>query len=543
MPILRFSMRFTLGATIALMGVLGLALALTTGEIYRQQTLENQREALKELVQVSVSAQLRDLEDRARTLGLILQAESSFRRALASNNPDTLASELENQLRQHAITAKVIKLDRLVAYDNSYRLLSAVKAGTGAKAASVRSSSIAVGGCPQLIERARQRTGAERTQSPATLCIGNGQVRHSVLVPVGGPAPTGYLEVVTDPLPSLVRIESKLGIPLRIRDGRDRRIFASETWPPPDSMHNALVAEYALNTAAGAPLIKVAVMRDVTPLQAGLGKTRWLVMSLAISVTLLGVLLAFYILEKTTLQPLNILTQHLRRVGGNMDYLGEQVQAGGLAEIRELAEDFNQMARELNRLYGSLEYMAFTDPLTNLPNRTRFRDSLEESVRQYTLARQPFALLLMDLDRFKAVNDTLGHQVGDLLLQEVGARLRSVLRESDTVARLDNETLVGLDGKMVARLGGDEFAAILPRVSSIGDASAVAEKLLLAMREPFPIRGHAVSIGISIGIAFYPQHGEDIDTLMQRADAAMYAAKNNQRGLAFPDNAEPAEVV
>ena len=364
-----------------------------------------------------------------------------------------------------------------------------------------------------------------------------------MLVPVGGPAPTGYLEVVTDPLPSLVRIESKLGIPLRIRDGRDRRIFASETWPPPDSMHNALVAEYALNTAAGAPLIKVAVMRDVTPLQAGLGKTRWLVMSLAISVTLLGVLLAFYILEKTTLQPLNILTQHLRRVGGNMDYLGEQVQTGGLTEIRELAEDFNQMARELNRLYGSLEYMAFTDPLTNLPNRTRFRDSLEESVRQYTLARQPFALLLMDLDRFKAVNDTLGHQVGDLLLQEVGARLRSVLRESDTVARLDNETLVGLDGKMVARLGGDEFAAILPRVSSIGDASAVAEKLLLAMREPFPIRGHAVSIGISIGIAFYPQHGEDIDTLMQRADAAMYAAKNNQRGLAFPDNAEPAEVV
>lgn len=546
MPKLRFSMRFTLGATIALMGVLGLALALTTGEIYRQQTLENQREALRELVQVSVSAQLRDLEDRARTLGLTLQAEPGFRRALASNDRDTLVRELENQFRQHAVTAKVIKLDRLVAYDSGYRLLGIVKAGAGGKttlATAALTPSTAVGGCPQLIERARQRTGAERTQSPATLCIGNGQVRYSVLVPVGGPAPTGYLEVVTDPLPSLVRIESKLGIPLRIRDGRDRRIFASETWPPPDSMHNALVAEYALNTAAGAPLIKVAVMRDVAPLQASLGKTRWLVMSLAISVTLLGVVLAFYILEKTTLQPLNILTQHLRRVGGNMDYLGEQVQTGGLTEIRELSEDFNQMARELNRLYGSLEYMAFTDPLTNLPNRTRFRDSLEESVRQYTLARQPFALLLMDLDRFKAVNDTLGHQVGDLLLQEVGARLRGVLRESDTVARLDNETLVGLDGKMVARLGGDEFAAILPRVSNIGDASAVAEKLLLAMREPFPIRGHAVSIGISIGIAFYPQHGEDIDTLMQRADAAMYAAKSNQRGLAFPDNVQPAEAV
>jgi len=266
-------------------------------------------------------------------------------------------------------------------------------------------------------------------------------------------------------------------------------------------------------------------------------------MVLAIATTLLGVILTLYVLEKTTLQPLNNLAQQLRRVGSNKDHLGEQVVTGGIAEIRELGEDFNQMARELDRLYGSLEHMAFTDPLTNLPNRARFRDTLEESVRQYTLAHQPFALFLTDLDRFKAVNDTLGHQIGDLLLQEVSTRLRSVLRESDTVARLDNETILGLEGKMVARLGGDEFAAILPRVSSIDDASAVARKLLLSMQEPFLVRGHLISIGISIGIALYPQHGEDIDTLMQRADAAMYFAKNNQCGLAFPDTMQQTELI
>lgn len=544
MPKLRFSMRFTLGATIVLMGVLGLVLALATGELYRQQTLDYQREALKELVQVSVSAQLRELEDRARTLGLSLQAEPGFRRALAGGGRDTIALELENQFRQYAIAAKVIKLDRLVAYDSGLRVLGA--AGAGGKAAPAFAAlppSMALAGCPLLIERARKRTGAERAQTPTTLCIHDDQVRYSVLVPVGGPAPAGYLEVVADPTPRLMRIESKLGFPVRIRDGRDRRIFASERWPPPDAMHNALVAEYVLSTAAGVPVIKVAGMRDVGPLQVGLGRTRWLVFSLAVAATLLGVVLAFYILEKTTLQPLNILTQHLRRVGGNKDHLGEPVAPGGLAEIRELAEDFNQMARELDRLYGSLEYMAFTDPLTNLPNRTRFRDSLEESVRQYTLARQPFALFLMDLDRFKIVNDSFGHQVGDLLLQEVGARLRGVLRESDTVARLASDAIAGLDDKMVARLGGDEFAAILPRLSSIDDASAVARKLLLAMQEPFPIRGHTVLIGVSIGIALYPQHGEDIDTLMQRADAAMYYAKNNQCGLAFPDNMKQTEMI
>jgi len=528
----RFSMRFTLGATIVLMGVLGLALALATGEIYRHQTLESQRLALEELVQITTSEQLRDLEERARDLGLALQSEPGFRHALANGKRDVLIRQLRNQFRQYFVTASIIKLEKLVVYDTRYRPLGTANAGN-----------TVASGCPTLLDRARARTGAARVQSLAALCLSKNQVRYVVLVPAGGLNPVGYLEIVTDPAPVLARIESKLGFPVRIRDASDRRIFSSEAWPPPNAMHNTLVAEHVLTTAAGEPALKIAVLRDVKLLQQGLAKTRWLVMVLALATTLLGVILALYILEKTTLQPLNNLALQLRRVGSNKDHIGEQVVTGGIAEIRELGEDFNQMARELDRLYGSLEHLAFTDPLTNLPNRARFRDTLEESVRQYTLAHQPFALLLTDLDRFKTVNDTLGHQIGDLLLQEVSSRLRSVLRESDTVARLDNEAIVGLEGKMVARLGGDEFAAILPRVSSIDDASAVARKLLLSMQEPFLIRGHAISIGISIGIALYPRHGEDIDTLMQRADAAMYFAKNNQCGLAFPDTMQQAELI
>jgi diguanylate cyclase (GGDEF)-like protein len=529
-------MRFTLGATIVLMGLLGLALALVTGEIYQRQALESQRQALAELVQISVNDQLRDLEERARDLGLALQSEPGFRHALASGKHDALVSQLLNQYRQYFVTASIIKLEKLAVYDKNYHLLAAVYAG-GIVAGNNAPD------CPKLIEQARLRTGAERTKPLAAMCLNSSQVRHVVLVPAGSLNPIGYVEVVSDPAPVLARIESRLGFPMRIRDARDRRIFNSEAWPPPSSMRNTLVAEHVLASSTGEPMLKIAVLRDVELLQQGLSKTRWLVMVLAIAATLLGAILALYILERTTLQPLNNLAQQLRRVGSNKDHLGEQVETGGIAEIRELGEDFNQMARELARLYGSLEHLAFTDPLTNLPNRARFRDTLEESVRQYTLAHQPFALLLTDLDRFKAVNDNLGHQIGDLLLQEVSARLRSVLRESDTVARLDNETIIGLEGKMVARLGGDEFAAILPRVSSVDDASAVARKLLLSMQEPFLVRGHAISIGISIGIALYPQHGEDIDTLMQRADAAMYFAKNNQCGLAFPDTMQQAELI
>jgi len=529
-------MRFTLGATIVLMGLLGLALALATGEIYRHQTLENQRTALEELVQITVDRQLRDLEERARELGLALQSESGFRRALASGKRGELADQLQSQFRQYFVTAGIIKLERLVVYDTGHRALGAASAGS-------KITGNHTAGCPTLIDQARARAGAERMKPLSALCLNNNQVRYSVLVPAGGLIPIGYLEVMSDPVPALMRIESRLGFPVRIRDSHDRRIFNSGAWPPPNAMHNTLVAEYVLATAAGEPTLKIAVLRDVEVLQQGLAKTRWLVMVLAIAATLLGVILALYILERTTLRPLNNLALQLRRVGRNKDHLGEQVTTGGIAEIRELGEDFNLMARELDRLYGSLEHLAFTDPLTNLPNRARFHDTLEESVRQYTLAHQPFALLLTDLDRFKAVNDSLGHHIGDLLLQEVSTRLRSVLRESDTVARLDNEAILGLEGKMVARLGGDEFAAILPRVSSIDDASAVARKLLLSMQEPFLIRGHAISIGISIGIALYPLHGKDIDTLMQRADAAMYFAKNNQCGLAFPNNMQQKELI
>ena len=326
----------------------------------------------------------------------------------------------------------------------------------------------------------------------------------------------------------LARIESRLGFPVRIRDARDRWVFSSEAWPPPNAMHNTLVAEHVLTAAAGEPALKIAVLRDVELLQRGLARTRWLVMVLAIAATLVGVILALFILEKSTLQPLNNLALQLRRVGSNKDHLGEQVVTGGIAEIRELGEDFNQMARELDRLYGSLEHMAFTDPLTNLPNRARFRDSLEESVRQYTLAHQPFALFLTDLDRFKAVNDTLGHQIGDLLLQEVSTRLRSVLRGSDTVARLDNDAIIGLEGRWWRVL----VMSLPPFCSASAASMTPARWRANALSAgPFLIRGHAISIGIH-RYHIPPRRGHRYAHAARHA--AMYFAKNNGAGWRSP---------
>ncbi|NKE73778.1 putative bifunctional diguanylate cyclase/phosphodiesterase [Candidatus Manganitrophus noduliformans] len=160
-----------------------------------------------------------------------------------------------------------------------------------------------------------------------------------------------------------------------------------------------------------------------------------------------------------------------------------------------------------------LQLMAHCDSLTGLPNRTRFRDLLRQAVLAGQYENKSVALLLMDLDQFKEVNDTLGHDRGDLLIQHVGRRLKEVLRPTDTVARL----------------GGDEFALILP-LAEAGHATLVASKVLKALEEPFEIEGLPIAVELSLGIALYPEHGSNADSLIQRADVAMYAAKRSGSG-------------
>ncbi len=160
-----------------------------------------------------------------------------------------------------------------------------------------------------------------------------------------------------------------------------------------------------------------------------------------------------------------------------------------------------------------LEQLAHFDHLTMLPNRALFFDRLGYLLDQARRYEFPFALLFLDLDRFKDVNDTLGHPTGDLLLKQVGERLTECLRRSDTIARM----------------GGDEFTVILSRVTEPADAGIVAEKLLKTFENPFLLKGELRNVGASIGISLFPQDGHDSDTLLKKADTAMYRAKEGGR--------------
>ena len=165
----------------------------------------------------------------------------------------------------------------------------------------------------------------------------------------------------------------------------------------------------------------------------------------------------------------------------------------------------------LRAAYARLNDLVTTDPLTGLPNRLLADDRLRLSVTLAHRDARPIAVLFVDLDRFKLINDTLGHPVGDDLLQQVAGRLRSAIRESDTVARI----------------GGDEFIVILHAIANPLDAEKVAQSILDAMSTAFRLAGHEVFLSASVGIAVYPEHGDDADELVSHADLAMYRAKGD----------------
>lgn len=165
---------------------------------------------------------------------------------------------------------------------------------------------------------------------------------------------------------------------------------------------------------------------------------------------------------------------------------------------------------------ATLQHQALHDVLTSLPNRALLLDRLDESIEQARAGNASFALMITDLDRFKEVNDTFGHDYGDRLLQKVANRLRELAQEDETVARM----------------GGDEFALVLPTAIDPGSAIRIARKILNAMEFPFLIEEQRFDVGMSIGIVLFPEHGMDAATLLRRADSAMYKAKRSGIGFA-----------
>jgi diguanylate cyclase (GGDEF)-like protein len=182
-------------------------------------------------------------------------------------------------------------------------------------------------------------------------------------------------------------------------------------------------------------------------------------------------------------------------------------------ELEKAKSDLEQDISERKLLQSKLEEMATHDHLTGLPNRVLLLDRFSMAAALAHRNKARLAVLLMDVDNFKAINDTFGHEFGDRVLKAIGNRLSGVTRASDTFARL----------------GGDEFMLIMTETNQRKDAVATAQKILDSFGEPFSIEGRPVSLSTSIGIAIYPDDAEDMETLMKKSDAAMYFSKAHGR--------------
>jgi len=199
-----------------------------------------------------------------------------------------------------------------------------------------------------------------------------------------------------------------------------------------------------------------------------------------------------------------------------------RVPEAPIAELNELGNDFNALLDELEVWHSHLQnenqtlaHQASHDSLTGLPNRAFFEGRLNRSVRNAARQQDHLALLFLDSDHFKQINDTLGHAVGDEVLISVADRVRAQLREHD----------------LVARLGGDEFAVLLTPLQSREDAELIAEKIVASMKLPVQLdSGRSIATSLSVGIAYYPDDGADPASLLNAADAAMYQAKRKRRG-------------
>ena len=460
-------------------------------------------------------------QDRQRLIqgARLLSADYAFREAIASHDNATIASVLANHgKRIDAALMMLIDLDQKVVADT---------VDTGLNEPFF---------FPRLLAEAELRQ-----QASATVVI-RGQLYHLVIVPVLAPLPVAWVAVgfpVNDALANQMATFMHLDISFVSRlEGGAWKVQGSTLQPAAraallaDLGRERFAARDGLGNAAAdgdeiTRLIPLPVHTDDTvvavlqrPVGAALEPFRRLQVQLAavFGLAIVVSVIATLFMARGIARPVRELAVVARRIASG-DYSAPPPRAR-TREIGDLAIAFRSMQERIASRESRIMDLAYRDTLTGLPNRALYIDRLEAALAEGVEARQPVAVLLMDLDHFKYVNDTLGHSIGDLLLREVATRL--------TYAAPGQ-------GVTVARLGGDEFAVLMPGADAHA-ADRAAAAILHALEATMTLEGHQVDVRASIGIAVFPDHGLERSTLLRHADIAMYAAKRNNTGRAVWDS-------
>jgi diguanylate cyclase (GGDEF)-like protein len=247
------------------------------------------------------------------------------------------------------------------------------------------------------------------------------------------------------------------------------------------------------------------------------------VVLLTLASILITIAVLSFFLRRTIVSPLRELIDVSNKLGAGKPAALISVEGGG--ELGELADSFNRMAQDLAHSDEKIRYIAHHDTLTKLPNRHLFQLYLDKSIASARRTNSELALLFLDIDNFKSINDTLGHDMGDELLRVFADRINHCLREEDFFGTTDTESTE----ELVARHGGDEFTIILPRLDGPLSAAMVAQRIIDSLEDEITLAGQSLRITTSIGVTMFPKDGDSIDALLKCADIAMYHAKDAGR--------------
>lgn len=454
----------------------------------------------------------RQLADAAR----ILAADFGFRTAIATHDYGTIVSALANHgARIDANVVMLADLDRKLLADT----LHPEQRATGFP-------------FPDLIAL------AERNRQASSIVLIDGKPYQVVVVPVLAPVPIAWVAmgfVIDDRVAHDLQAVAALHVTFLSERKDGHWTLHASTLPGP--LRAALIESGSTDRKPGLGFVRLAGEEYETlapvlgsgpegnvvallqrSLREGLEpferlRSILLVMTLfSIGMTIAGSVL----IARSVSRPVNRLAAIARNIRDG-DY-SQKAAVEGQDEIGELAASFNHMLDGISTREEEILRLAYEDTLTALPNRAMFLDRLQQAVLTARRTNDPVSVMMLDLDRFKVINDSLGHAAGDQVLREVAHRLRELLRDSDTVARL----------------GGDEFAVLLPTGTSDGVA-IVAQRILRTLEAPIMLEGQPVDIGASIGVACFPEHDDEGDSLLRHADVAMYVAKRANSGYAIYD--------
>lgn len=448
----------------------------------------------------------------------LLSADYAFRGAIATGDANTIRSALANHGRR-------IDADLMILVDLDQRVLAdTLDSSTGQPFL-----------FPALL------ASAESSQQASAMGLLHGSLYQLVLVPVLAPLPIAWVAVgvhVNDALARGLNRVTGLNVSFASRQGEGPWRLQASTLP--DADRDALLADvagdrFAASDAAGNALYEDGAVTRVRRLPTGEGETVTAILQQPLSsalepfrrlqrqlalISALGFavsIVASLVIARGIVRPVRELARVARRIAnGNYSTVPEPARHD---EIGALADAFRMMQQGLVTRESRIMDLAYRDTLTALPNRAMYSERLDQELATAAPLNLPVAVLLMDLDHFKDVNDSLGHPIGDMLLCEVATRLQSV---------------VGTSTDTVARLGGDEFAVLLPGSTAM-DAEYVAGEMLQVLEAPMTLSGHVADVRASIGVAVYPEHGKESATLLRRADIAMYEAKRKNLGVAMWD--------